>query len=34
MRLARRKLDSEINIIEIIKSWRYFKRALKVLLPE
>ena len=31
---ARDKLEKEINIIEIIKSRRYFNRALKVLLPK
>ena len=34
MEIARNKLDKEINIIEIVKSWRYFERALKFLLPE
>ena len=32
--MARNKLDKEINIIEIVKSWRYFENAIKVLLPE
>ena len=34
MNIARKKLDKEINIIEIVKSWRYFENAIKVLLPE
>ena len=32
--MARNKLNKEINIIEIVKSWRYFERALHHLLPE
>ena len=32
--MAREKLDKEINIIEIVKSWRYFENAFKFLLPE
>ena len=32
--MARDKLDKEINIIEIVKSWRYFENALRYLLPE
>ena len=34
MRLARERLETEINIIEIVKSWRYIKRAIQILLPE
>ena len=34
MEMARNKLNKEINIIEIVKSWRYFERALHYLLPE
>ena len=35
MQMARDKLNEEINIIEIVNSWRYFKRALQILLsPE
>ena len=34
MQLAREKLHREINIIEIVKSWRYFNKALHYLLPE
>ena len=34
MEIARNKLNKEINIIEIVKSWRYFDRALHHLLPE
>ena len=34
MKMAREKLDKEINIIEIVKSWRYFESALRFLLPE
>ena len=35
MQMARDKLNEEINIIEIVKSWRYFRRALQILLsPE
>ena len=34
MKMARQKLGKEINIIEIVKSWRYFERALRHLLPE
>ena len=32
--MARDKLDKEINIVEIVKSWRYFESALRYLLPE
>ena len=32
--MARDKLDKEINIIEIVKSWRYFELAVKYLLEE
>ena len=32
--MARKKLNKELNIIEIVKSWRYFGRALHYLLPE
>ena len=32
--MARDKLDKEINIIEIVKSWRYFELAIKSLLKE
>lgn len=32
--MARDKLETEINIIEIVKSWRYFENAFKELLPE
>ena len=31
---ARDKLDKEINIIEIVKSWRYYEQAIRYLLPE
>ena len=34
MQLAREKLHREINIIEIVKAWRYFSKALHYLLPE
>ena len=34
MDIAREKLNKEINIIEIVKSWRYFNKALNHLLPE
>ena len=34
MKMARDKLETKINIIEIVKSWRYFENALKELLPE
>ncbi len=34
MKKARQKLEQEINIIEIVKSWRYFSRAIHHLLPE
>ena len=34
MKMAREKLNEEINIIEIVKSWRYYENALKLLLPE
>ena len=33
MNKARERLASEINVVQIIKSWRYMERALKVLLP-
>ena len=32
--MARDKLDKEINVIEIVKSWRYFELAVKYLLEE
>ena len=32
--MARAKLEKEINIIEIVKSWRYYESAFKFLLPE
>ena len=32
--MAREKLDKEINIIEIIKGWRYFYSALNTLIPD
>ena len=32
--MAREKLDKELNIIEIVKSWRYYEQALRHLLPE
>jgi hypothetical protein len=31
---ARNKLSSEINIVEIVKAWRYYDRAFHYLLPE
>ena len=31
--MAREKLNKEINIIEMVKSWRYFERAIRFLLP-
>ena len=34
LKLARDKLDKEINIIEMVKSWRYYEQAFKYLLPE
>lgn len=34
MAMAREKLDKEVNIIEMVKSWRYFENAFKDLLPE
>ena len=34
MEKAREKLNKEVNIIEIVKSWRYYERCLKYLLPE
>ena len=34
MEMARKKLDQEINIIEIVKSRRFFKKALKILLSK
>ena len=33
MNKAREKLAQEINVIHIIKSWRYMQRALQQLLP-
>ena len=33
MNTAREKLDKEINIIEMVKAWRYFDRAIRFLLP-
>ena len=30
---AREKLEKELNVIELIKSRRYFARALKMLVP-
>ena len=32
--MARHKLDKEVNIIEIVKSWRYFDSAFRFLLDE
>ena len=32
--MARDKLDKEINIIDIVKSWRYFDSAIRFLLDE
>ena len=32
--MARQMLSQEINIIEIVKDWRYYNRALRYLLPE
>lgn len=34
LQMAREKLNKEINIIEIVKSWRYYESALHHLLPE
>ena len=34
LQLARAKLYKEVNIIEIVKSWRYFQRAIRFLLTE
>ena len=34
MSMAREKLCREINIIEIVKSWRYFENAFNYLIPE
>lgn len=34
LQMAREKLNKEINIIEIVKSWRYFELAIKSLLDE
>ena len=34
LQMAREKLHKEINIIEIVKSWRYYESALHHLLPE
>ena len=34
MNLAREKLNREINIIEIVKSWRYYDKAFRFLLAE
>ena len=33
MQMARKKLDRETNIVEIIQSWRYMESALELLLP-
>lgn len=33
MQQAREKLDKEINIIEMVKAWRYFEKAIRFLLP-
>ena len=32
--MAREKMNKEINIIEIVKNWRYFKRALNSLITD
>lgn len=32
--MAREKLDKEINIIEIVKSWRYLENAVRSLLTD
>ena len=34
LQMARHKLDKEVNIIEIVKSWRYFDSAFRFLLDE
>jgi hypothetical protein len=34
MQRAREKLSREINIIEIVKAWRYYDNAFRYLLPE
>lgn len=34
MELSRKKLNREVNIIELIKQSRYFKKALKSLIAE
>lgn len=34
LQMARDKLDKEVNIIEIVKSWRYFDSAFRFLLDE
>ena len=34
MKMAREKLNKEINIIEIVKDWRYFKTALNSLIVD
>ena len=34
MSMAREKLCREINIIEMVKSWRYFENAFNYLIPE
>ena len=34
MQMAREKLNKEINIIEIVKDWRYFKTALNSLIVD
>ena len=34
MQFAREKLNKEVNIIEIVKSWRYYQSAIRYLLDE
>ena len=34
MRKAREKLNEELNVVQIIKSWRYMERALAKLLTD
>ena len=34
MQIAREKLNKEINIIEMVKDWRYFKTALNSLIVD
>ena len=34
MKMAREKLNKEINIIEMVKDWRYFKKALNSLIVD